>query len=86
MDVASGTSDVVIGDYVMAVGSIGEGTDYKNLVLIDKDFTDDQYGVAFRKGSDTVEKVNAAIQELAADGTLKEIADRYKLGELLLVK
>lgn len=86
MDVAAGTSDVVIGDYVMAAGSIGEGTDYKDLVMIDKKFTADEYGIAFRKGSDMVEKVNEIIAELAADGTLKEIADKYHLGDLLLVK
>ncbi|MBE7043592.1 MAG: transporter substrate-binding domain-containing protein, partial [Ruminococcaceae bacterium] len=71
-------------DYVMAAGSIGEGTDYADLVIIDKDFTADEYGVAFRKGSDMTAKVNAIIAELLADGTLKEIADKYKLGELLL--
>ncbi len=86
MDVAAGTSDVVIGDYVMAAGSIGEGTDYEDLVIIDKDFTADEYGVAFRKGSDMTEKVNAIIAELMADGTLKEIADKYKLGDLLLAE
>ena len=84
MDVAAGTSDVLIADYVMAAGSIGEGTDYEDLVIIDKSFTADEYGVAFRKGSDMTAKVNEIIAELMADGTLKEIADKYKLGELLL--
>lgn len=86
MDVAAGTSDVVVGDYVMAAGSVGEGTDYKDLVIVDKNFTADEYGVAFRKGSDMVEKVNEIIKELAADGTLQKIADKYKLGDLLLAK
>ena len=86
MDVAAGTSDVLIADYVMAVGSIGEGTDYEDLVIIDKSFTADEYGVAFRKGSDMTAKVNEVIAELLADGTLKEIADKYKLGDLLFTE
>lgn len=86
MDVAAGTSDVVIGDYVMAAGSVGEGTDYEDLVMIDKNFTADEYGIAFRKGSDMAEKVNEVIQEMMQDGTLQEIADKYKLGDLLLAE
>ena len=54
--------------------------------MIDKGFASQYYGVAFRKGSDMTEKVNAAMQELASDGTLKTIADKYNLAELLLLK
>lgn len=86
MDVKSGVSDVALGDYVMAIGSVGGGTDYSDLALIDKGFASQYYGVAFRKGSDMTEKVNAAMQELASDGTLKTIADKYNLAELLLLK
>ena len=88
MEVKSGTADVAIIDYVMSIGSIGEGTDYADLdVVDDKDFAEEQYGIAFRKNSpETVEKVNSAIQELANDGTLETIAKKYKLDELLLVE
>ncbi len=85
MDVAAGTSDAAVVDYVMAAGSLGEGTDYEDLVIIDKDFDQQEdYAVAFRKDSDVTEQVNAAIEELAADGTLSEIADKYNLSDLLL--
>lgn len=87
MDVAAGTSDVAIVDYVASIGSIGEGTDFADLVVVEtEEFSPEQYGIAFRKGSDMTEKVNAVIKELAADGTLAEIAAKYKLEEVLSVK
>ena len=85
MEVSSGTADACVVDYVAAIGMIGEGTDYADLVTVDTDdFSPEEYGVAFRKGSDVTEKANAAMAELAAEGTLKEIAAKYKLDELIL--
>ncbi len=87
MDVASGTSDIAIVDYVTSIGSIGEGTDYEDLVVVDAaDFSPEEYGIAFRKGSDTTAKVNSIISELVADGTLAEIAAKYKLDGVLSAK
>ena len=87
MDVAAGTSDVAIVDYVASIGSIGEGTDFEDLVVVEtEEFSPEEYGIAFRKGSDMTEKVNAVISELAADGTLAEIAAKYKLEAVLSAK
>lgn len=87
MEVFSGTADIGLIDYVMSIGSIGEGTDYAGLTVLEEyEFSPEEYGIAFRKGSDTVAKVNSAISELAADGTLNKIAEKYKLQDLLLVK
>lgn len=86
VEVSSGTSDVAVIDYVMAGGSVGEGTSFENLAIIDLDFESEEYGVAFRTGSDVTEKVNTVMQELAADGTLQTIAEKYGLEDLLLVK
>ena len=88
LEIKSGTADIGIIDYVMSIGSIGEGTDYADLAVVaDKGFADEEYGIAFRKNSPvTLEKVNGAIQELANDGTLDRIAEKYKLQELIKVK
>lgn len=86
MDVKAGVSDVAVIDYIMALGSTGEDTDYADLTLVDKGFEAEEYGAAFRKGSDVTAKVDEAIKELASDGTLKTIADKYKLTDSLLVK
>ena len=41
--------------------------------------TDIQRRVPFRKGSDAAEAVNAAFDELKADGTMKALAEKYSL-------
>ena len=85
MEVSAGTADMAVIDYVMSIGSIGEGTDFANLKLVeDVSFAPEEYGIAFRKGSDAVNYVNKAINELKADGTLTKIAENYKLQDLLL--
>lgn len=84
MEVSAGTADAAIVDYVMSIGSIGEGTDYANLVLEGSDYAEEEYGIAFRKGSDLTAKINEIIRELKADGTLETIAKNYKLEDLLL--
>ncbi len=83
MEVASGTADAAIIDYVMSIGSIGEGTDYENLVVKGEGYSPENYGIAFRKGSDATAKINEVIAQLKANGKLKEIADKYKLGDLI---
>lgn len=86
MEVKAGTADVAVIDYVMAGSSVGKGTSYEELALIDNNYESEQYGVAFRKGSDITEAVNTAMSELKADGTLDKIADKYGLKELIVVK
>ena len=39
----------------------------------------EEYGVAFRKGSDVAEAVNTAFDELKEDGTMQALADKYSL-------
>ena len=83
MEVSSGTADVAIVDYVMSIGSIGEGTDYTDLVVEGTGFNEENYGIAFRKGSDATAKVNEAIKALKDNGKLEEIAKKYKLEGIL---
>ncbi len=86
MEVASGTADGCVVDYVLSIGMIGEGTDYADLVVVDEiAFADEQYGIAFRQGSDVTAAVNTAISELIASGELQEIAAKYKLSEQIIL-
>ena len=86
-EVMSGTADACVVDYVLSIGMIGEGTDFEALTVVDGlAFADEQYGIAFRKGADTVDEVNKAISELVADGTLTKIAAKYKLEEQIIAK
>lgn len=87
MEVASGVSDGCVVDYVLSIGMIGEGTDYEDLVVVDSlAFADEEYGIAFRKDSDTTAAVNEAISALVANGKLQEIAANYKLEAQLIAK
>lgn len=87
MEVKSGTADAAVIDYVTGIGSLGEGTDYENISIVENaSFADEQYGIAFRKDSDITAKVNEIIDELIKDGTLEKIAEKYKLGEQLIVE
>ena len=81
MEVAAGTSDGCVIDFVTCIGMIGEGTDYAGLSVVEAyEFSPESYGIAFRKDDTaTLEKFNNAIAELMADGTIDAIASKYKL-------
>ena len=78
MEVAAGTADAAVLDLTLANAMIGEGTDYASLKIVDE-LNAEEYGVAFRKGSDASDAVNAAFDELKADGTMQALADKYDL-------
>ena len=66
-------------DCLMEVAAgIGEGTDYANLKMVDE-LNVEEYGVAFRKGSDVAAAVDTAFDELKADGTMGALAEKYGL-------
>ncbi len=84
LEVKSGLSDAAIVDYVMSYGAIGEGTDFSDLVVVDRKLSEPElYGIAFRKDSDMTEQVNKIIASMKADGSLYEIAKKYRLEGLL---
>ena len=78
MEVAAGTADAAVLDLTLANAMIGEGTDYASLKIVDE-LNAEEYGVAFRKGSDAADAVNAAFDELKADDTMQALADKYSL-------
>ena len=85
MEVKAGTADLAIVDSVCALAMVGEGTDYDDMVVnLDNNFGEQQYGIAFRKGSDTEAVVSGAIQELYEDGTVEAIAEKYGLSDILI--
>ena len=78
MEVAAGTADAAVLDLTLANAMIGEGTDYANLKIVDE-LNAEEYGVAFRKGSDAAAAVDTAFDELKADGTMQALAEKYEL-------
>ena len=90
LELKSGTIDVGFIDLTMASASIGEGTSYSDLVMIDNNGeylmigADEQYGVGARKGDPIIDKLNAAMKQLYNDGTLLRLAEKYGLTEALM--
>lgn len=84
LEVKAGTVELGVLDYVMAKASIGEGTDYSNLMIVEGvELAPEEYAIGMRKGdTETIEKVNGAIDELVADGTLKALAEKYGLADV----
>lgn len=82
-EVAGGTSEAAIIDYLMATAMVGEGTGFANLTHT-VSLNSEEYGVGFRKGSDLVEKLNEFFKKSYADGSMKACADKYKIGEKLI--
>ena len=78
MEVKAGTADAAVLDMTLANAMTGEGTDYADLEIVDE-LAVENYGVAFRKGSDVRDAVNEIFAEMVADGSLKALADQYNL-------
>ena len=80
MEVKSGTADAAVLDWTLASSMVGEGTDFADLKMIDGlELATEEYGIAFRKGSDITAKVNEIIAEQVKDGTLPALAEKYGL-------
>ena len=83
MEVKAGTSDGAIIDSLMASAMVGEGTDYADLTYT-VGLNEEKYGVGFRKGSDLTEELNAFLKKCDEDGTMKELAEKYKVDAALI--
>ena len=84
-EVKSGAVDFIVVDILLAQNICGNG-DYADLAIVDAIELDSEiYAVGFKKGSDLTEKVNKAIKELEADGTLMELAKKYGFENVLKI-
>ena len=76
---SQGKIDAVIIDNEPAKVFVAEN---EGLVLLDEAFTEEDYAMAIAKeNTELLEKVNTALAELKADGTLQEIVDKYIAAE-----
>ncbi len=77
--VAGGQADACVIDITMAKASTAEGTSYENLTY-GVELTSEEYGIGFRKDDTKLkDAVDKAIDELNADGTLSQLAEKYDL-------
>lgn len=84
MEIKAGTTEIGVIDYVMAKASVGEGSDYSDLMIVENvNLAPEEYAIGIRKGDvELQKKINAAIDELVKDGTLKAIAEKYDLADV----
>ncbi|MBR5827470.1 MAG: transporter substrate-binding domain-containing protein [Clostridia bacterium] len=83
---SNGVVDICVVEYDYYMREIRTGRSFEDLVMIDSlMFNEEEYGIAFRKGSDATAKVNEAMQKLAESGKLYEIAKKYNLEYNLLI-
>ena len=84
MDLSNGGVDAVLVDFVVADYYItAMDADY---VLLDETLAGEEYGIGFRKGDVALtEAVNAALTELAQDGTLAEIVSKWFSQDMTIV-
>ena len=83
-ELKSGNVDFVVIDKTMAKSIIGQG-DYADLAIAEAiEIEAEQYAIGFKKGSELTAKVNIAIKELAADGTLAALAEKYGLSNYVI--
>lgn len=77
MQVRTDAADFAVLDYQLANSVVGKG-DYSNLTIVSSMSSDaENYAVGFKKGSALTAKVNSALEELAADGTILALAQKY---------
>lgn len=78
LEVKSGSSDACVVDKITADAMTGEGTNFADLGY-SIELNQEEYGVGFRKGSDLVDAFNEFMEEMKADGSLQELAEKYNI-------
>ena len=83
MDLEQGAVDAVAMDVVVASYQIQQRD--ADFVILDETLSSEAYAVGFKKGSTELrDAVQGALEEMAADGTMKEISEKW-FGEDLTV-
>lgn len=74
MALTSGKIDCVIIDNEPAKAFVEAN---EGLQILETSYAVEDYAICLKKESDLTEKINAALEELIADGTLQSIVDKY---------
>lgn len=81
LEVKAKTAELAILDYTLAKAVLTEDSDYDDLRMAEGiELTAEQYGIGFRlEDTQLAEKVNEAIRQLIADGTMEKLAEKYEV-------
>lgn len=83
LDVKSGATDAAIVDLTLARASVAS-EDFGDMMIVEGiQLMDEEYAVGVRlEDTETLAKINQAIDELAKDGTLLKIAEKYGVDDI----
>jgi len=87
LQLKAGSIDVGVMDSIMAGYYMKQDSAYSGSLMIVENLTlaTEQYGIAARKGSGFVKKINEALIALANDGTVNALAEKYGIASELCI-
>lgn len=78
MDLEMGAVDAIAMDVIVAGYQIEQRGDGDSYVVLEETLASEEYGIGFKKGNEELrDKVQTTLEEMAADGTLKTISDKW---------
>ena len=84
MELESGSVDAIVMDEIVARYEIQ--TSGKDFTVLDEAVASEEYGVGFLLGNEELrDEVQATLEEMAADGTLAQISDKWFGEDITLI-
>ncbi|MCR4688803.1 MAG: amino acid ABC transporter substrate-binding protein [Saccharofermentans sp.] len=85
MDLEAGNVDAIVMDEIVARYEIS--TSGKDMIILDETVATEEYGVGFLLGNEELrDQVQGALDEMAADGTLAEISNKWFGEDITILK
>ena len=79
MDLESGACDAIAMDIGVAYYQINSRKNPDDYKVLDEEISSEQYAVGFKLGNEELrDKVQATLDEMAEDGTVAKIAEKYE--------
>lgn len=78
MDLEMGAVDAIAMDVIVAGYQMEQRDNGDDFVILDETLASEEYGIGFKKGNEALrDQVQATLEEMAADGTLAEISEKW---------
>lgn len=78
MDLEMGAVDAIAMDVIVAGYQMEQRADGDSYVILEETLASEQYGIGFKKGNEELrDKVQGVLEEMAADGTMEEISNKW---------
>ena len=86
-DLEMGATDAVAMDIIVAAYQLKKRGDGKYIILENEPISTEEYGIGFKKGNTALrDAVDAKLVEMAADGTLKSVSEKWFVTDVTTIK